>query len=153
MRVSLAQTGRWLAGMKRSAPEEYSQRPAELPPERMDELMMSRETPFGRLRYFGPCAQLARHRAVGSAPQCRWTTTSRCGSKRGGDQGRHVRAPPSITDEVVTEKIGTLYAFKYRDFRLVWLGSAFQSAAMWIQLTTMGWLSYDLTGSAAWSAR
>jgi MFS family permease len=58
------------------------------------------------------------------------------------------KTPPSITDEVVTGNIGTLYAFKYRDFRLVWLGSAFQSAAMWIQLTTMGWLSYDLTGSS-----
>jgi MFS family permease len=58
-------------------------------------------------------------------------------------------APHYVTDEVVTDRIGTLYAFKYRDFRLVWLGSAFQSAAMWIQLTTMGWLSYDLTGSAS----
>src|SRR5688572_13675583 len=59
------------------------------------------------------------------------------------------QAPHYVTDDVVTDKIGTLYAFKYRDFRLVWLGSAFQSAAMWIQLTTMGWLSYDLTGSAS----
>lgn len=58
VRVSLAQTGRWLANMQRSTPEEYSQRPAELPQERMDELMMSRDTPFGRLRYFAPCAQL-----------------------------------------------------------------------------------------------
>ena len=37
VRVSLAQTGRWLANMKRSAPEEYSQRSAELPQERMDD--------------------------------------------------------------------------------------------------------------------
>jgi crotonobetainyl-CoA:carnitine CoA-transferase CaiB-like acyl-CoA transferase len=59
VRVSLAQTGRWLASMQRSTPEEYSQRPAELPQERMDELMMSRDTPFGRLRYFAPCAQLS----------------------------------------------------------------------------------------------
>ena len=59
-----------------------------------------------------------------------------------------VDAATAVTDETVTGRIGTLYAFKYRDFRLVWLGSAFQSAAMWIQLTTIGWLSYDLTGSA-----
>src|SRR6266508_2570353 len=44
-------------------------------------------------------------------------------------------------------EVGSFHAFRYRDFRFLWLGSAFQSAAMWIQLTTMGWLSYDLTGS------
>jgi MFS family permease len=55
-------------------------------------------------------------------------------------------AIPAIDAEERGE-VGTLHAFRYRDFRFLWLGSAFQSAAMWIQLTTMGWLSYDLTGS------
>jgi crotonobetainyl-CoA:carnitine CoA-transferase CaiB-like acyl-CoA transferase len=58
VRVSLAQTGRWLAGMQRPDLELMKSRPAELPKERMDELMISRDTPFGRLRYFGPVAQL-----------------------------------------------------------------------------------------------
>jgi MFS family permease len=44
-------------------------------------------------------------------------------------------------------EIGTFHAFRFRDFRFLWIGSGFQSAAMWIQLTTMGWVSYDLTGS------
>ncbi len=57
VRVSLAQTGRWLASMPRA--QGWEDRPAELSPERMDELMISRDTPFGRLRYFAPFAQLS----------------------------------------------------------------------------------------------
>jgi crotonobetainyl-CoA:carnitine CoA-transferase CaiB-like acyl-CoA transferase len=59
VRLSLAQTGRWLANMPRAQESEYAARPAELPQERLDELMISRETPFGRLRYFAPFAQLS----------------------------------------------------------------------------------------------
>jgi MFS family permease len=45
--------------------------------------------------------------------------------------------------------IGTFHAFRYRDFRWLWLGNTFSSAAMWIQQTTIGWLAYDLTNSGA----
>jgi hypothetical protein len=34
-------------------------RPSELPQERIDELMMVSETPFGRLRHFAPIAQMS----------------------------------------------------------------------------------------------
>ncbi|HWO71981.1 MAG TPA: MFS transporter [Dehalococcoidia bacterium] len=43
--------------------------------------------------------------------------------------------------------ISTFHALRYRDFRYLWAGNAFMSAAQWIQITTMGWVSYDLTGS------
>ncbi|MBV8084571.1 MAG: CoA transferase, partial [Chloroflexi bacterium] len=49
VRLSLAQTGRFLAGLSRAAG--WEGRSAELPPERMDELMTVRETPFGPLKY------------------------------------------------------------------------------------------------------
>ncbi len=45
------------------------------------------------------------------------------------------------------EEIGTFHAFRFRDFRVLWLGTAFSSGAQWIQNTTMGWLVFDLTGS------
>jgi MFS family permease len=47
------------------------------------------------------------------------------------------------------DTIGSFHAFRYRNFRLLWLGSAFTSAAMWIQQTTMGWVVYDLTNSGS----
>jgi MFS family permease len=45
--------------------------------------------------------------------------------------------------------IGALHSFRYRDYRWLWLGNALTSAAMWIQQTTMGWVTYNLTGSGA----
>jgi MFS family permease len=40
-------------------------------------------------------------------------------------------------------------AFRYRDFRWLWCGTFFSTAAQWIQQATLGWVVYDLTGSAA----
>jgi MFS transporter, DHA1 family, staphyloferrin A biosynthesis exporter len=38
-------------------------------------------------------------------------------------------------------------ALRHRDFRLLWFGSFFSGSGMWIQQATIGWLTYDLTGS------
>lgn len=40
-------------------------------------------------------------------------------------------------------------ALRYRNFRWLWYGTFFSTAAQWIQQATLGWLVYDLTGSAA----
>jgi MFS family permease len=45
--------------------------------------------------------------------------------------------------------IGMFHAFRYGDYRWLWIGNTFSSAAMWVQQTTMGWVAYDLTGSGA----
>ncbi len=41
------------------------------------------------------------------------------------------------------------YAFRIPNYRLLWVGNALTSVAMWIQQTTMGWVVYDLTGSGS----
>ncbi|HEV7663598.1 MAG TPA: CoA transferase, partial [Chloroflexota bacterium] len=51
VRVSLAQTGRWLSSLPRLEPSLAAAEPADLPPERLASLMMTTETPFGRLRH------------------------------------------------------------------------------------------------------
>jgi crotonobetainyl-CoA:carnitine CoA-transferase CaiB-like acyl-CoA transferase len=56
VRLSLAQTGRWLAGLPRVAFDGVS---ADLPAERLEALMMTSDTPFGRLRHLAPVAQLS----------------------------------------------------------------------------------------------
>lgn len=45
------------------------------------------------------------------------------------------------------DRIGTLYAFRYRNYRLLWVGDVFTAAAQWIQQTVIGWLVYAITGS------
>lgn len=58
VRVSLARTGEWLWGLPRLDAATAAGRPKELPADRLDELMISRDTPFGRLRYLAPAAKL-----------------------------------------------------------------------------------------------
>ncbi len=50
-------------------------------------------------------------------------------------------------EEPNPKDMGPFFALRYRNYRLLWLGNAFTSVAMWIQGTTMGWLVYDITGS------
>ena len=45
------------------------------------------------------------------------------------------------------EHIGTFYAFRYPNFRLLWLGDLFTAAAWWMQTTATVWVVYTLTGS------
>jgi len=59
VRVSLAQTGKWLWDQPHIDKALWSQQPSDLPKERLDALMMVTETPFGRLRHFGPAYQLS----------------------------------------------------------------------------------------------
>lgn len=53
------------------------------------------------------------------------------------------------SDAVEAASIGTFHAFRYRNYRLLWLGDLFTAAAQWIQQTVMGWVVYDLTGSGS----
>lgn len=59
LRVSLARTGEWLWSLPRLAAETAALRPAELPAERLEELFMVRQTPFGRLKYLAPAVRLS----------------------------------------------------------------------------------------------
>ncbi|MGE0058177.1 MAG: MFS transporter [Dehalococcoidia bacterium] len=64
-----------------------------------------------------------------------------------GRSGAATAAPVPEQRDEPAEEIGTFHAFRFRDFRILWLGTAFSSGAQWIQNTTMGWLVFDLTGS------
>jgi len=43
---------------------------------------------------------------------------------------------------------GTFRSLKYRDYRLLWISTLFTSAGQWFQQITVGWLVFELTGSA-----
>lgn len=42
-----------------------------------------------------------------------------------------------------------LASLRHRNYRWLWCGTFFSTAAQWIQNATLGWVVYDLTGSAA----
>lgn len=42
-----------------------------------------------------------------------------------------------------------LSALRHRNYRWLWAGTFFSTSAQWIQNATLGWVVYDLTGSAA----
>ena len=44
--------------------------------------------------------------------------------------------------------IQTFRSLRHREYRLLWTGTLFSSSGQWIQQVTLGWLVYDLTGSA-----
>src|SRR6266508_1300523 len=39
-------------------------------------------------------------------------------------------------------------SLRHRDYRYLWIATLFLSAGQWVQQVTLGWLIYDLTGSA-----
>ena len=41
----------------------------------------------------------------------------------------------------------TFRSLRHRDFRLLWFGTFFSGSGQWIQQATIGWLTYQLTGS------
>ena len=43
----------------------------------------------------------------------------------------------------------TFTALKHRDFRWLWTGTFFATAGQWVQQATLGWVIYELTGSAS----
>jgi MFS family permease len=42
----------------------------------------------------------------------------------------------------------TFRSLRHRDFRLIWFGTLFGGGGQWVQQATLGWLAYQLTGSA-----
>ena len=57
--LSLAQTGRYLVDLGRVDRDAAASRPAELPAERLDALMTTRETGYGTLRHLAPAARMS----------------------------------------------------------------------------------------------
>jgi MFS family permease len=42
----------------------------------------------------------------------------------------------------------TFWSLRNRNYRLLWVGSTFSTTGRWIQETAIGWLTYEVTGSA-----
>ena len=69
VQLSLAQTGRYLAGLPRTPAAERAGAAAELPAARLAELLTETDTPFGRLRHLAPTAIMS-----ATPPRWDWPT-------------------------------------------------------------------------------
>ncbi|MDA0269619.1 MAG: MFS transporter [Chloroflexi bacterium] len=61
------------------------------------------------------------------------------------------RSPSSEESPHPEPRPGGLHAFhslRSPNYRLVWFGTLFSSSGQWIQQVTLGWLAYEMTGSA-----
>ena len=59
VRISLAQTGRWLVGRGQVPETDLKDVPKEFTPEELERWSMTSETPVGRLRHLGPVVRLS----------------------------------------------------------------------------------------------
>ena len=50
-------------------------------------------------------------------------------------------------NDVNPQIVGRLGAFRYRDFRLFWIGLFVSNIGTWMQMTATNWLLYQLTNS------
>src|SRR4051794_16500443 len=62
----------------------------------------------------------------------------------------HTRTVAStVLAGIVASRLGSTFgSLAVRDFRYLWLGSFASQLGMWVQQVAVGWLAYDLTGSA-----
>ncbi len=44
-------------------------------------------------------------------------------------------------------RVQTFASLRHRDYRLLWMGTLFSSSGQWIQQASIGWLTYEVTGS------
>jgi crotonobetainyl-CoA:carnitine CoA-transferase CaiB-like acyl-CoA transferase len=68
VQLSLAQTGRWLTSLPRCDASAVAARPPELSPERVAELSMTSDSPYGRLTHLAPAVRMSETPAQWARP-------------------------------------------------------------------------------------
>ena len=55
-----------------------------------------------------------------------------------------------MSDVTDPARAGTLAAFRYRNFRIMWTASLLSSSGSWLQMIAVPYVIYSITGSGAW---
>ena len=71
VRISLAQTGRWLIGRGQVPEAELKDVPKEFTAEELERWSMTSDTPMGRLGHLAPVLRLSKTPRAGPGPRCR----------------------------------------------------------------------------------
>ena len=59
---------------------------------------------------------------------------------------------PHIPPIHIPVRVHTFDSFSYRSYVFLWLATVFSSAGFWLQQVVVGWLAYEVTGSAFWTS-
>src|SRR6266508_5414438 len=62
--------------------------------------------------------------------------------------GRTAEAPAAEAAPVRRGWSTAISSLRYRDYRLLWLGTAVMGAGQWLQQIALSWLVFEMTGSA-----
>jgi hypothetical protein len=81
VRISVAQTGRWLVGRGQVPEAQLEDVPKEFTPSELGRWTIASDTPAGRLHHLGLCCASRRLRRAGRAPRCRSVITRPCGRR------------------------------------------------------------------------
>ncbi len=92
VRISLAQTGRWLVERGQVPVADLKEVPKDFAPEELEQWTMATDTPFGRLHHLGPVICL-------SETQHRWAAFGAPRPPRAGMAGEVRVAAPGLFDE------------------------------------------------------
>src|SRR5215207_10515022 len=81
---------------------------------------------------------------------CTWSRSNDAAAKLAG-----ARTAPAARDagdlEVApapADRFKTIASLRYREYRLLWLGTVVMATGQWLQQVVLSWLVFDLTGSA-----
>lgn len=62
--------------------------------------------------------------------------------------GQQEATPQATAAPQRRASLQTFSVLRHRDYRLLWFGTLFSTSGLWIQQLSIGWLTYDVTGSA-----
>ncbi|RPI47985.1 MAG: MFS transporter [Betaproteobacteria bacterium] len=96
-----------------------------------------RRAPLQSTLQRSPRADIGRHSTCRSRACCR----------QGANRATIAQFP--LIEASLAAPSHALAAFRHRDYRWLWCGTFFSTAAQWIQQATLGWVVYELTESPA----
>jgi CoA-transferase family III len=119
VRISLAQTGRWLVDRGEVPEAALKDAPQEIPPADIERWSIDSDTPVGRLRHLRPTVRLSETSPTGPAPRSRSATTSPPGPPRRAVLSLHHPAGRSAIGLVFGADLSTIQKrVSYRAFNL-----------------------------------
>ncbi len=89
------------------------------------------------------------------------TFNSVAGEAKGATVGDFAGSAPAVSGAVpraasagagpapTAARVRTFHSLRFRNYRLLWIGTLLSGAGQWIQQATLNWLVYDMTGSGS----
>ena len=81
-----------------------------------------------------------------------WRRPPRFQPRHRDDASARTSAVHTSDRSTLPVRVRTFDSFKYQSYIFLWLATVFSSAGYWLQQVVVGWLAYEITGSAFWTS-